>query len=83
MFGTRNLGLHVLKCPNGRYSYVGSIPTELCKEVPATKAAVLGCRVHRGENDELLEWKIPVFDTELEAYNFAKDRGFEARVYGD
>lgn len=26
-----NFGLHILKCPSGRFSFVGTIPIDLCK----------------------------------------------------
>ncbi len=69
MFG--NLGLHVIKFPSGRYGYVGSIPTVLGTEIPASRAAVMGCRSHTNAAGELVEWKFPVFDTEQEARDFA------------
>ncbi len=76
MFGHK-LGLHVIKFPSGRYGFVGSIPTALGTEVPASKAAVMGCRSHwNSDHTELLEWKFPVFDTEAEAKAFAASKGF-------
>lgn len=77
MFG--NVGLHVIKFPSGRFGFVGSIPTELGTEVPATTAAVMGCRSHRNVAGDLVEWKFPVFDTREAAVAFAADRGFEVR----
>ena len=77
MFG--NLGLHVIKFPSGRFGYVGSIPTALGTQVPASTAAVMGCRSFRNDAGELVEWKFPVFDTEAEARAFAQDKGFPAR----
>jgi hypothetical protein len=74
MFG--NLGLHVIKFPSGRYGYVGSIPTALGTEVPATTAAVMGCRSHYSAAGELVEWKFPAFDTEEAARAFATAKGF-------
>ena len=79
MFGHR-LGLHVIKFPSGRFGYVGSIPTELGTEVPATKSALLGRRAHMDVNGNAVEWKFPAFDTEQEALDFAKSKGFEASV---
>ena len=74
MFG--NLGLHVIKFPSGRYGFVGSIPVTLGAEVPASEAAVMGCRSHwNADRTELLEWKFPTF----EARAFAADRGCTLR----
>lgn len=79
MFG-HNLGLHVIKFPSGKFGFVGSIPTALGQEVPASTAAVLGCRAHwNADKTELLEWKFPVFDTEQEARDFAASKGCEVR----
>jgi len=77
MFG--NLGLHVIKFPSGRFGYVGSIPTVLGTEIPATTAAVLGCRTHRNAAGELVEWKFPVFDSHEAAVAFAVSKGCEVR----
>ena len=73
MFG--NLGLHVIKFPSGRYGYVGSIPTALGEEVPASRAAVMGCRSHYDAAGNLVEWKFPTFDTDADARAFAAARG--------
>lgn len=73
MFG--NLGLHVIKFPSGRFGYVGSMPTCLAMEVPATTSDVLGCRAHRGVNGELLAYKWPSFDTAEAARGFAVEHG--------
>lgn len=74
MFG--NLGLHIIQFPSGRYGFVGSIPAALGQEVPATTAAVMGCRTHYAADGSLVEWKFPVFDTEQAAREFAQARGF-------
>lgn len=75
MFG--KLGLHIIKFPSGRFGYVGSIPTALGTEVPASTAAVMGCRAHYNAAGDLVEWKFPVFDTEAAARDFAKSKGFD------
>lgn len=74
MFG-HNLGLHIIKFPSGRFGYVGSIPTTLGTEIPATTAAVMGCRSHYSASGNLVEWHFPVFDTEEAARNFAESKG--------
>lgn len=78
MFG--NLGLHVIQFPSGRFGYVGSIPTILGTEVPATTAAVMGCRSHwNADKTQILEWKFPVFDSREAAVEFAASKGCEVR----
>jgi hypothetical protein len=75
MFG-KKLGLHILQFPNGRWGYVGSIPTDLATAVPATTAAVLGCRAWRcPDTGAAMEWKDPTFDTEGDAIAFAQAKG--------
>jgi hypothetical protein len=73
----RNLGLHIIKFPVGKWGYVGSIPTVLGTMIPASKAAVMGCRSFTNDAGELVEWSFPVFDTEAEAIAFAKSKGCE------
>jgi hypothetical protein len=73
MFG--KLGLHVIKFPSGKFGYVGSIPTILGTEIPANRAAVMGCRAHYNAVGELVEWKFPVFESEQAARDFAVAKG--------
>ena len=68
--------LSVIKFPSGRFGYVGSIPTELGAEVPATKADVMGQRSHYNAKRELVTWKFPTFETEAHALDFARSKGF-------
>lgn len=75
MFGHR-LPLCVIQFPSGRYGYVGSIPTKLGAEAPATEAAVMGGRAHRNADGALVEWKFPSFETEAAARDFAAEKGF-------
>ena len=70
-----NLGLHIIKFPSGKFGFVGSIPTILAEEIPATTAAVLGCRTHRNAVGDLVEWRFPVFETDAAALAFAKSKG--------
>lgn len=74
MFG--KLPLCIIRFPSGRYGYVGSIPTALGLEIPASTAAVMGCRTHRNAANEIVEWKFPVFDTDAAARAFAVEKGF-------
>ena len=70
-----NMGCHVIEFPSKKWGYVGSIPTSLGTEVPATKEAVMGCRSHRNAAGELVEWKFPVFATKAAAIEFAASHG--------
>lgn len=72
MFG--NLGLHIIQFPSNRFGFVGSIPTFLGTEIPATTAAVMGGRSHRDASGALVEWKFPTFATEAEARTFASSK---------
>jgi hypothetical protein len=74
MFG--NLGLHIIKFPSGKYGYVGSVPVALGYEAPASRAAVMGGRSSYNAAGELIEIKFPVFESEIEARDFAKSKGF-------
>jgi hypothetical protein len=79
MFRPGSLGLHVIQFPSGRFCYVGSIPTALGEEVPATKSAILGCRTHRNAEGAIVEWKFPYFDTREAAVAFAVAKGFDPK----
>lgn len=72
MFG--NLGLHVIQFPSGKFGYVGSIPAALGYEVPASRAAVMGCRAYRNAVGDIVEIKFPVFMTETAAHIYAAGR---------
>jgi len=72
LFG-RSLGCHVIQFPSKRFGYVGSLPTVLAKQIPATESAVMGGRAFRDESGALVEWKFPSFDTEAEARAFAAE----------
>ncbi len=70
-----NLGLHVIKFPSGRFGFVGSIPTALGHEAPATTADVMGGRAHKNADGALVAWKFPAFESEAEARAFADSKG--------
>lgn len=63
----RNLGTHVLLCPSGRYTFVGSVPVELCDIRPATKSDVMGGRAYEDESGATVCARPRVFDTESAA----------------
>mgnify|MGYP001579968304 CR=1 FL=1 len=70
----KNLGLHIIKFPSGRYGFVGSIPTTLGTEIMASTAAVMGGRAYRNAEGEIVELKFPSFDTEAKAQAFATSK---------
>ena len=76
----QRLGLHVINFPSGRWGFVGSIPTNLCEEIPANRSAILGCRTHKNAKGEACEWETPSFETKRDAVNFALSRGHAARA---
>lgn len=65
-----NLGCHIIKTPRGNFTFVGSVPRELCDKREATTSDVMGGRAVR-ENGELVCYRPKVFNTELEARDFA------------
>ena len=77
MFGVK-MSCHVIQFPSGRFGYVGSIPTNLGKEVPATTNDILGCRTHKNKQGESVVWKFPVFDSAEQALDYAESRGVAA-----
>ena len=72
----KNLGLHVIQFPSKRWGFVGSIPAALGYEIPASTAAVMGCRSYYNEKKELVEMKFPTFETEDDALTFKALKGF-------
>ncbi len=71
-----NLSLHIIEFPSGRFGYVSSVPTDLCDQVPADRAAILGQRAFSDPNtNQSMMWKAPSFATLEDAIAHAKDRG--------
>ena len=71
-----NLSLHIIEFPSGRFGYVGSIPTDICEQVPADRAAILGQRAFSDhETNDPMMWKAPSFETVEAAIAHAKGRG--------
>ena len=73
MFG--NLGVHILKCPTGRYAYVGTLPTVLAEIVPATMADTMGGRSFRDDTGAIMAYRFPTFANEGDARIYAAMRG--------
>ena len=71
-----NLSLHIIEFPSGRFGFVGSIPTDICEQVPADRAAILGQRAFSDpETNDPMMWKAPSFETVEAAIAHAKGRG--------
>lgn len=66
---------HLLKCPNGRFTYVGAVPDCLCENRPATTADIMAMRTHTGPDGKEYYAKPRVFDSEHEARVFAVESG--------
>jgi hypothetical protein len=71
-----HVSLHIIEFPSGRFGYVGSIPTDICEQVPADRAAILGQMAFSDpETNDPMMWKAPSFETVEAAIAHAKDRG--------
>lgn len=70
------LGLHIIRFPSGRYGFVGRVPTDLATAIPANKSAVMGGRAWLDESGAAMEWKVPSFETETAAREFAESKGY-------
>jgi len=73
----KNVGLHVIQFPSGRFGFVGAVPGDLGYEVPANKSAVVGGRAFKNAKGDLVEMKFPSFDTRAQAVAHANRKGFE------
>ena len=59
------VSLHIIQFPSGRFGFVGPIPTDICEQVPADRAAILGQRAFSDpETNDPMMWKAPSFETE-------------------
>ena len=76
-----NLGLHVLKCPTGKYTFVGSIPVNLMLWRKATSQDVTGNRAFYGiDGITLVSYITPIFDHSIDACAYANEHGHVARL---
>ena len=76
-----NLGLHTNQFPSGKWGFVGSIPVSFGAMVKADTADVMGGRAfHHPDTGELVRWKFPVFETEVQAIAFASSKGFSIQT---
>jgi len=71
--GKKSLGLHVIRFPNGKYGYVGSVPDELYFVDGATQEKIKDAK----QFGERFGPKRRIFDTEQEAVDFAAGKGYE------
>jgi len=72
--------LTVIQAPNGRFIFVGSVPADLGRIVPATKSDVLGRRSFHDDAGDLVTMKFPSFTTAAAAIEHAAQHGFTAKV---
>lgn len=72
-----NYRLTLMKNPAGTYSFVGSVPASLFKEVKATKEDVMAGRAYKSDWPamELVAPRARVFDTKEEAVEYANSVG--------
>ena len=72
--------LHVIDCPNGRWTYVGAVPAALVELKPATKADVMGGRAFKDPQGVTVAAHVLSFATCDEALHYARERGFNPRL---
>ena len=70
------LGLHVIQFPSGRFGYVGSVPTEIYFADGATEEQIKNA----AQFGERFGPKQRVFESEKEAVDFAKSKGYDAKT---
>ena len=73
-------GLHVIKNPSGTYGFVGSLPIQLGNRVVASTSDIMAGRSLVDKFGLTYMIKYPVFETEVEAVNYAANRGFAAKT---
>jgi len=66
---------HIIQFPTKRFGYVGSVPSTLADEVPATQADVMGGRAHSDEHGNLFAYKFRSHATVEDAVWDAKKNG--------
>jgi hypothetical protein len=72
--------LSIIQNPTGTFSFVGSVPLDLCVKRPATRAALVGGRAFADNHGKYWEWTCPTF-TDLEtALNYATKLGHTPAV---
>lgn len=74
---------HIIKCPTGKYAYVGKVPCCLGEIVPATNSDVMGGRAFKNPDNpegDLVTVKFPVFDTQDEAIEHCHKHDIEPRL---
>jgi hypothetical protein len=77
-------GLHILKCPTGKYTFVGSIPVNLMLWRKATPADVTGQRAFYGiDGITLVAYITPIFDDAISACAYANGLGHVAQLSGE
>ena len=72
-----SFGLHIIKAPSGRYTYVGTVPAALCGIVAASKSDVMGGRAYESVDGDLVTVRPLSFASYGEAWDTAIYAGFE------
>ncbi len=70
-------GCHIIKCPTGVYTFVGSVPKSLCEIRPATRADIMGGRAFHGYKGDMLCAHAMSFRSAYAALIFATNKGIE------
>jgi len=68
-------GCFLLKVPSGKYTFVGSVPLELCGERKPTYSDIMGGRLCKNAKGKVVAWTEKVFDTEQAARLYASEKG--------
>ena len=67
-----NLGVHVLRCPTGKFTLVGTIPARLMLWRKATRADILGQNWIEAPDGTTIAPITPIFDTQAEAETYVE-----------
>jgi hypothetical protein len=74
-------GLYILKCPTGKYTFVGSIPVDLMLWRKATRDDVAGQRAFYGvDGTTLVTYVTPIFNDAIAACAYANAHGHVAQL---
>lgn len=66
---------NVSRCSTGKWTFVGSVPTTLCDDVPPTHSDILGLNTRTNSSGALVGIRVKVFDTEEDARRYAESAG--------
>jgi len=72
---SRDLGVHVIRHPSGRWGFVGTLPAALGYPAQPTTSDIMGGRVWHDAQGNAYTMKFPTFDSEMDARNHAEGKG--------